>query len=184
MAHVFAANDDGPRANRELSEEERGEFENLILLCSACHTIIDKAEQDFPDHLIAGWKRDHEAQLTKIFGAVHLASRSEVRAVIEPLLMENRIIFEEYNPDLEYRENPESEKAAVWQRNMRERIIPNNRRVLAMLDANRDYMVDDEERILELFRQHIHDLEARHFTEIVDGEQRRFPTEMNGMMRG
>ena len=56
--------------------------------------------------------------------------------------------------------------------------------MLAMLDANRDYMVDDEERILELFRQHIHDLEARHFTEIVDGEQRRFPTEMNGMMRG
>jgi hypothetical protein len=40
MAHVFAANDKGPRGNPELSEPERGTFENLILLCSTCHTMI------------------------------------------------------------------------------------------------------------------------------------------------
>jgi len=32
MAHVFAANTEGPRANTELSEAERAAFENLILL--------------------------------------------------------------------------------------------------------------------------------------------------------
>ena len=183
MAHVFAANKLVPRANTELSETERGAFENLILLCSTCHTIIDKAEQDFPDQLLATWKRDHEARLAKVFGAVHMASRSEVRSAIEPLLQENRVIFKEYNPDLAYSENPESEIAAVWQRNIRERIIPNSRRLLATLEANRDHMTDREARTLELFRQHVHDLEARHFTDVIDGQQRRFPPEMDSMMR-
>src|ERR1019366_7390554 len=58
------------------SSAERGAFDNLILLCSACHTIIDKAEHDFPDQLLASWKRDHEERLAKIFGAVHLGSRA------------------------------------------------------------------------------------------------------------
>jgi len=60
---------------------------------------------------------------------------------------------------------------------MRERIIPNSRRVLATLEANRDHMIDGEARTLELFRQHIHDLEARHFTDAVDGRQRRTPVQ-------
>ena len=183
IAHVFAANNQGPRANTLLTEAERGAFENLILLCSNCHTTIDKAEADFPDRLLAAWKSDHGARLAKIFGAVHFASRTEVRAAIEPLLFENRALFEEYGPDLDYRENPESEMAATWQRNMRERIIPNSRRVLATLEANRDYMIDGEVRVLELFRQHIHDLEARHFIDAVDGPQRRFPKDMDNMMR-
>jgi hypothetical protein len=183
IAHVFAANNQGPRANALLTEAERGAFDNLILLCSNCHTTIDKAEEDFPDRLLAAWKRDHGARLAKIFGAVHLASRAEVRAAIAPLLLENRVLFEEYGPDLDYRENPESEMAATWQRNMRERIIPNSRRVLATLEANRDHMVDGEARVAELFRQHIHDLEARHFTDVIDGPQRRFPRDMDNMMR-
>ena len=78
MAHVFAANNKGPRANTKLSEAERGAFENLILLCSTCHTMMDKAEEDFPDQLLEAWKRDHEARLARIFGAVHAASRPEV----------------------------------------------------------------------------------------------------------
>lgn len=183
MAHVFAANDDGPRSNARLTKAERGAYENLVLLCSDCHTTIDKAEQDFPGPLLKRWKLDHEGRLARIFGAVRLASRSEVRAVIEPLLIENRAIFEQYNPDLDYGQDPESERAATWQRNMRERIIPNNRRVLAMLEANRDLMIEGEARTLELFRQHIFDLEARHFTDLISGAQRCFPREMDSMMR-
>lgn len=183
IAHVFAANDRGPRAKEELPKAERGAFDNLILLCPKCHTIIDKAEQEFPDTLLASWKRNHEERLAKIFGAVHLGSRAEVFSVINPLMQENKTIFQEYGPDLDYREDPESELAVTWQRKMRERIIPNNRRILATLDANRDHMVDAEIRTLELFRQHIYDLEARHFTDAIVGVQRRFPEQMNDMMR-
>ena len=182
MAHIFAANDEGPRARRKLSSAERGAFENLILLCSVCHTMIDKAEEDFPDHLLATWKREHKAKLSRVFGALPMQSRPEVLAAIEPLMLENRVIFEEYDPDGDYREDPESEMARAWQRRMRERIIPNNRRILAILEANRAHMVGDELRIMELFRQHIHDLEARHLTDEIVGGQRRFPEEMSRMM--
>lgn len=183
MAHVFAANDEGPRANRALSKAERGACENLILLCSLCHTKIDKAEQDFPENLLLAWKRGHEERLKKIFGAVHFSSRAEVSDAIKPLMDENNAIFQEYRPDLDYREDPESEMAAVWQSRMRERIIPNNRRVLAILDANRDHMLETEVPTVELFRQHIYDLEARHLTDVVVGAQRRFPEQMNHMMK-
>jgi len=183
IAHVFAANDRGPRGSKQLSTAERGAFDNLILLCSVCHTIIDKAERDFPDTALASWKRDHEGRLAKIFGTVHLKSRAEVFSVISPLMQENKVIFQEYSPDLDYREDPESDMAAAWQRRMRERIIPNSRRVLAILEANRSHMTDGETRTFELFRQHIHDLEARHLTDVVVGAQRRFPKKMNDMMR-
>jgi len=183
IAHVFAANDDGPRADKELSEAERAEFGNLILLCSACHTMIDKAPEDFPDTVIKRWKRNHQARLAKVFGAVEYGSRAEVRAALEPLIAENRAIFEEYNPDLQYRENPESELAAAWQRNVRERIIPNSRRILAILDTNRKLLAGGEFRTLELFRQHVGDLELRHFTYEVVGAQRRFPEGMATIMR-
>src|SRR5580704_1722853 len=85
MAHVFAASDTGPRGNAKLSIAERGAFDNLILLCSVCHTMIDKAEQDFPDQLLLGWKRNHEERLARIFGAVHFGSRAEVFSAINPM---------------------------------------------------------------------------------------------------
>lgn len=184
MAHVFAASKNGPRPNVLLSKAQRGAFENLILLCSACHTIIDKSEQDFPDDRIVRWKRDHDASLAKLFGVVCHHSRAEVRGAIEPLLEENRVIHEEYNPDLEYRSNPESEYADVWRANLVERVIPNNRRILATLDLNRNLATIAERRIVELFRQHIHDLEAKHLTELATGAARRFPDALNQIMGG
>jgi hypothetical protein len=114
MAHVFAAHDEGPRPNAELSEAERGLFDNLIILCAICHTTIDKAEVDYPASRILRWKREHGEHLSRIFTAIRHTNRSEVRAVIAPLLAENGAIHEEYNPDHDYRVDPESESAAKW----------------------------------------------------------------------
>jgi len=182
MAHILAARDHGPRADASLSEVERGEFDNLILLCANCHTKIDKAPEQFPNQLIFQWKRDHQLHLDQMFGATALSTRAEVRSLIEPLLLENRVVFEEFGPDLSYRENPESEMASAWRRKMRERIIPNNRRILVRLDANRRHLTSDEARTLELFRQHMHDLEARHLTDLTVEAQRHFPEGMNKIM--
>ena len=183
IAHVFAAADHGPRPNPSLSSAERGAFENLILLCSVCHTMVDKAEEDFPDSVLARWKLDHEERLATLFGAIRLASRAEVFALIQGPLEENRVIFNEYGPESGYRVDPESETAAVWKQKVRDRIIPNNRRVLSILETNRAHMLDEEPTVLEQFRQHILDLEARHLMKIVSGAQRRFPEGMEHMMR-
>jgi len=182
MAHILAASNRGPRAIDAMSAADRGSFENLILLCANCHTVIDKAPDQFPDTLLVGWKRDQQARLDQMFGAVALPERKDVRGAIEPLLLENRVIFDEYGPDANYRENPESEMASTWQRYMRERIIPNDRRILAILDVNRNHLMPNELRTLELFRQHILDLEARHLTDLALGVQRRFPPEMDSIV--
>lgn len=184
MAHIFAANDYGPRAKPEMAAEERGAFENLILLCPTCHTTIDKAPEDFPDETVIGWKREHERKLAGLFGAQVFDSRSETLAAIKPLMRQNRMIFDQLNPDLEYRFNPEAEEAAQWKYKMVQQIIPNSRRILSILDANTGLMTDEEEDTLELFRQHVYDLEARHVARIYIGARARFPTQqMAKMMR-
>lgn len=182
MAHVFAANDQGPRAPGELTEAERGAFDNLILLCPSCHTEIDKAEQHYPANLVRSWKAAHDDVIRKVFGAAILPVRSDVRKAFEPLLAENRALFDALNPNLPYSENPESEVAAKWQHAMRWRILPNNRRMLALLDANRRHMSADEKQVLEQFRQHVDQLALRHLTDSPPVDQQRFPTAMEIMM--
>lgn len=181
MAHVFAANDGGPRAKPELSREERGAFENLIMLCANCHTIVDKAPDSFPDQTMLGWKRDHANKLQGLFGAVRFDSRLAARQVVEPLLAQNRAIFQQYGPHIEAAHNPESGAAEQWKRKMLTRILPNSRRMLAVLDANRHFLSDKERATLERFRQHIDDLEAFH---IEDNKQdaSRFPAELQAIL--
>jgi hypothetical protein len=162
MAHVFAANDGGPRARPELSEKERGAFENLVVLCANCHTMVDKAPEAFSDGMMLGWKREHANKLQGLFGAVAFGDRFSARQVVEPILAENYAIFKQYGPHIEAAYNPESGSAEQWKRKMLTRILPNSRRVLAILDANRRLLIAREKETLEQFRQHIDDLEAFH----------------------
>ena len=182
LAHVFAANDDGPRAPGTLSAAERGAFENLIVLCSSCHTEIDKAESSYPPSLLHEWKARHQVALQQVFGAKRYPSRSELRKAIEQLLAENRALFDALNPEQPSNENPESEIATKWQAAMRAQILPNNRRILAVLDVNRELMNATELLVLEQFRQHVNDLALRHLTDVAPANQARFPADMATIM--
>jgi len=182
LAHVFAAQDDGPRPNPELSEEERGAFENLIVLCANCHTMVDKASGAFSDSMMMGWKRDHEQKLLDLFGVQKFDNRDTVRDMVEPLLIENRTAFEMYGPHIEQANNPESGAAERWKRKVLTIIIPSNRKVLSIVDANRHLLSDDEKIIKERFRQHIDDLEAFHIEEVRQ-DSSRFPVEMENIYK-
>jgi hypothetical protein len=181
MAHVFAANNDGPRAKPELSKAERGAFENLVVLCANCHTMVDKSPGAFPDSVMLGWKREHANKLQGLFGVVRFDDRTAARQVVEPLLLQNLAIFQQYGPHIEAARNPESGAAEQWKRKMLTRILPNNRRVLAILDANRHLLGDGEKLTLERFRQHIDDLEAFH----IEGNRQdasRFPDDLSKIL--
>jgi hypothetical protein len=162
MAHVCAANDGGPRSKPDLSKEERGAFENLVMLCANCHTMVDKAPDAFPDKMMLSWKREHANKLQGLFGAMKFGNRSGARQIVGPLLSENHAIFKQYGPHIEAACNPESGAAERWKRKMLTRILPNNRRMLAILDANRHLLSRGEQVTVEQFRQHIDDLEAFH----------------------
>lgn len=183
MAHVFAANDGGPRANAELSMEERGAFENLVVLCANCHTTVDKAPDAFPDSTILGWKRDHANKLQGLFGAVKFDKRSDAYQIVESILAENYAIFKQYGPHIEAARNPESGSAEIWKRKMLARILPNSRRLLVILDTNRHLLHGGEKVTLEQFRQHIDDLEAFHIAGVRE-DASQFPSEFAEIMRG
>lgn len=181
MAHVYAASDNGPRGNAAMTEEARGSFENLIVLCANCHTRVDKAPESYPDTLMHEWKREHARKLEQVFGAVRLEKRADVRGLIEPLLTENHTIFAQYGPHVEAAWNPESGVAEQWKRKMLSKIIPNNQKILAIIDANRHLAHSNERTALELFRQHVDDLQACHIEGIrQDGS--RFPDGFNTIM--
>ncbi|WP_186082694.1 hypothetical protein [Burkholderia gladioli] len=181
MAHIFAANDNGPRAKAELSREERGTFENLIVLCANCHTKVDKAPDAFPDGMMLSWKREHAHKLQGLFGAVRVDERVAARQIIEPLLAQNFAIFEQYGPHIEAARNPESGAAEQWRRKMLTQILPNSRRILSVLDINRHLLQDGERLTVEQFRQHIDDLEAFH----IEGNRQdasRFPENLSTIL--
>ncbi|MFT3814969.1 MAG: hypothetical protein QM740_16590 [Acidovorax sp.] len=183
MAHVFAASDDGPRARPDLTPEERGAFENLIVLCANCHTAVDKTPEAFPDNMMFAWKREHANKLQAVFAAVKVSDRASARRMIGPLLAENHAIFERYGPHIEAAKNPESGSAEQWKRKMLTRILPNSRRMLAVIDANRELLQEDEQRTVELFRQHVDDLEAFHIEDSRE-DASRFPTDFSRVLEG
>lgn len=180
MAHIISAADDGPRANTQLTPEERGAYTNLILLCPTCHTVIDKAEEKYPKTLISEWKRLHKHRIYVLFGITKYNSRSEARKSIHPYLIENRMIFDQYGPMTDEMYNPESSMPRRWLSKIRTRIIPNNRNILAICDENIELLSSKERYVLELYRQHVDDFEAKHVGESgVNGIQ--FPLGMNNI---
>lgn len=181
MAHVFAAKDGGPRAKPDLSKEERGAFENFVMLCANCHTMVDKAPDAFPDEMMLSWKREHANKLQALFGAIKFGDRAGARQVVEPFLAENLAIFKQYGPYIDAALNPESGAAEQWKRKMLTRLLPNSRRMLAILDTNRHLLNSNEKTTLEQFRQHIDDLEAFH----IGGSREdasRFPSELSNVL--
>ena len=60
ICHIKARNTAGPRFDPTQSDEERHEFENLILLCSVHHKIVDDQPERFSVELLREMKSIHE----------------------------------------------------------------------------------------------------------------------------
>ncbi|MFC0426481.1 HNH endonuclease [Chryseobacterium scophthalmum] len=176
IAHIISVNK-GARKDDSLTDIEKGDYDNLILLCPNCHTIIDKNEDDFPKQLINTWKRNHEESISKIFGIKKFDDRTSVKLIITPLFEENKTVFELYGPETEERFNPESEMPEIWLEKIRTILIPNNRKLLNIIEINSHLLTESEKEIFQNFQQHVKDFEAKHiFNTISTGI--RFPQEI------
>lgn len=177
MAHIISAGDQGPRSDIKISKAKKGEFSNLILLCPTCHTKIDKAELEFPDALILKWKNDHSQKINTLFNIKQYKNRAEARQSIVPILNENKTIFDIYGPLTDERFNPESEMPKIWLTKIHQNLLPNNRKILKILDTNYDLLTNREMKIVEIFRQHVLDFESKHINnEEINGTQ--FPNQL------
>ncbi|KUJ58318.1 hypothetical protein [Chryseobacterium aquaticum] len=176
IAHIISVNE-GARKNSVMKSVDKGNYNNLILLCPTCHTVIDKNEEDFPESLILQWKVNHEENLAKVFSVKKFDNREAVKQIIDPLFLENKTIFDVYGPETEERFNPESEMPELWLNKIRTIIIPNNRKILNIIEANYHLLNDNEKEKFQNFKQHINDFEAKHiFNSTTTGI--RFPKEI------
>lgn len=62
-AHIAGEKPGAARYDSEMADKERDHYDNLIYLCSACHTQIDKQEEDYPTTTLCEMKRAHECKV-------------------------------------------------------------------------------------------------------------------------
>ncbi len=65
IAHIAGASDDGPRARKELTQDERDDYKNLILLCKNCHGKIDGQSVFHSEAMLFELKAKHEEWVRK-----------------------------------------------------------------------------------------------------------------------
>lgn len=59
-AHIVAKKKDGPRGNHPLELDKRDKYDNLILLCSIHHKVIDDQEIEYTVEKLHEYKKTHE----------------------------------------------------------------------------------------------------------------------------
>ncbi len=68
MAHIVGEKQDGPRGDSTLSESERDEYHNLILLCNNHHKLVDDQSSTYTVEKLKEWKANHEMRVKKSLG--------------------------------------------------------------------------------------------------------------------
>lgn len=63
VAHIRAVSPEGPRYDKEQSDEDRRQFSNLILLCYKHHKIIDSLPHKFDTDKLQEIKKSHESEV-------------------------------------------------------------------------------------------------------------------------
>lgn len=183
MAHVIPHGETGPRyEERPAGEFEADSFENLILLCPTCHTIIDKDPDGYSRGTLLGWKNNHLAALAHRQGIRAYDERGQARDAVVAAMAENKAVWKEFAPSdgsrFEY--DPESEAANTWVQRMRGVILPNHFRILAIIRANLHHLTEDERQTFARYQEHVRGLSERHVCGIAGGAI-RYPAEMDGI---
>lgn len=80
-AHIIPDSDDvsAPRSESYIEDYDRESCENLMPLCSSCHTIIDNAPEEFPRDVLLNMKKMHEDRIKYL---VTLSKDKEVNTII------------------------------------------------------------------------------------------------------
>ncbi|WP_201027341.1 HNH endonuclease [Serratia rubidaea] len=183
MAHVIPHGETGPRhEERPTGGLEVDSFENLILLCPTCHTIVDKDPGGYSRGTLLDWKNNHLAALAHRQGIRTYDERGQVRCAVVAAMAENKAVWREFAPSdgsgFEY--DPESEAAKTWMQRMRGVILPNHFRIQAIIMANQQHMTEAELQTFAQYQEHVRGLSERHVCGVA-GSAIRYPEEMDGI---
>lgn len=175
LAHIIGQKKNGPRGNDDLSRTQRDEFDNIIVLCPSCHTLVDKNEKQFPVSIIKEWKNNHEDSIKKLFQTPVFKTRTEARAYIVPLFAENRCVFMTYGPYSDNAKTHQMETELEWRRLSIQKIIPNNRRIEKIVENNMGLLTKEEKNLFVSFKVHREGFEYNKLSGDVNAVVLRFP---------
>jgi hypothetical protein len=177
MAHVIGSN---PTAARGTPEGGADTYDNLILLCPTHHTHIDKApEGTYTVEMLHEWKKNHEAEISNAGKTEKFDNFNKLRLAVAKLLIANKTVFDAFGPKSEVAEaDPMSNAFLVWELRRIDTILPNNRKILNIIDSNQDLIEDVSViQVIEKFRVHVESYE-NHVYRTLDNYQ-LFPTEFS-----
>jgi hypothetical protein len=179
LAHIIAQSPAGPRGDDPLPLDARNDGSNVILLCPSCHRLVDdmNASDTFTPEVLREWKREHERRVRHGAAVPKFESRNELDQEVSRLLRENHGIWRQLGPESQTAaEDPYGEGADVWREQVIARIIPNNRLILELVDANNDLLDNSELSVVEDFRVHAAALELNYTSGRRRAGAPRFPT--------
>jgi hypothetical protein len=152
LAHLVAWSPTGPR--RDALDQKLScsvdSVENLVLLCPTCHAIADAAPLDFPVEQLVEWREKRTSRVRQVAAVPRFELREEVVEEIGRLLTINRTIHQTYGPESTAAENPISTAVKTWRREVVRVVLPNNRRICELAEANNGLLgVEDREAVAE-----------------------------------
>lgn len=77
-AHIVARKKNGPRGISELTKEQRDKYNNLILLCSVHHKVIDDQETTYTIELLKQYKKEHENWVNQNLSIDKIKERDDI----------------------------------------------------------------------------------------------------------
>tara|TARA_B100000809_G_scaffold255802_1_gene294874 strand:- start:351 stop:1019 length:669 start_codon:yes stop_codon:yes gene_type:complete len=177
MAHIIG---NKPTAARGTPEGGNDTYDNLILLCPTHHTHIDKSpEGTYSVELLHEWKISHESLISNAGKTKKLNDFNQVRIAVARILASNKAIFDSVGPSSSAAQaDPSSNAYLIWELRRIERILPNNQKILNILDTNIELIEDMSViRVIESFRVHAESYE-KHVYHRLDSYQ-LFPSEFS-----
>lgn len=162
MAHIIAKSAGGPRGRAGGGPDT---YDNLILLCPTCHRKIDKAPAgEYPEQLLHDWKTQHEANIRSIGQERRFSTKEALKLFVAQLLAENKALWEAFGPQSPTAlADPGSNLHIVWNLRKLDRILPNNRRIINAVEANRNLLDAQEVSAFINFQVHATAFEANQY---------------------
>ena len=152
MAHLIAHSAGGPRGDGVGKNDGYG---NLILLCTGCHTLIDKAPDAFPEDLLRQWKAEREEEVQQAGEAKKYDNLADLKREVGILLAQNKAIFESVGPKSKIAElDPASDAVDVWELRKVDSIVPNNATIVRLIGSNMDLLDREDINAFALFKEH------------------------------
>jgi len=152
----------GPRGRKGIGGSNT--YHNLILLCPTCHTRADKAPREYPEELLKGWKADHERQIRDRGAEVRFESAESLKKAISRVLIENRSLWATFGPRSDPAvSDPGSNLYTVWDLRKLDRILPNNHRIINLVQANAHLLSEIEYDSFIKFKAHASAFEQHQF---------------------